>query len=547
MRLDPELGSAQHGRRLRSRRSRIAPRLAAAPLTSSRRRLRNDVDSSGSTELAPNRSTTGWRESSQLSTAGRRSSHLRSVFIVTVALLLFYFPTEKLPPWRYWNKLFPLPAVGSSSGVVGGLWQLLHFDTIVILGLFVFCGSSLLLGPLSRSGRRIRSVIGWVTLLLVTGGLLSLSDSQYPGVSLADLIGICGLLLLAILITLSRPTIGEIRWWVRSAVGGTSVIMLAGVVTFYQSFGIPSPFTLINAHFLYTTTFAGYERVTYGNGAQTDEVIMLVLPLTLYLLVARSTDWRDRMLFAVASILLVANLLITFERFALLSLGVIGILICVRLTRVGYLRTAASTIAIFATAILVSSNYLLTDSRVAFYLTGAITDTNQADSLRVRPLAWHSAINVILKSPWGIGFQMNTLDPDLPYAAAHNLFLGLAVTGGILAMVAAIVWSIWLLRNFIAALVSEIPSAESDLAFALQLCPIGYLLYTIVEDGLTYQSGIGVWIAYWFIFPILGMVLQARLVTGDESTTSRNLPSRFAARRAGLRGLSRVSIGQVPP
>lgn len=461
-----------------------------------------------------------------LSSSGRQ--RVRTSVCACAAVLMFAYPAGKYPPFRQWSNLIVLP--DSEFSTASSLSQLLNYDSLLIFALVLMLTSGAareMLRPRLSSTTRVLIV---VAVLFTAGGLVALPASNHMGLSFGRVLAHLTVILFAILLSRVELRATEVRILMAAAIAGTGLVMAGGLYAFYSSYGIPSSlFSVMFAHFDFTTSFYDYERFTYGNPAQTQEVIVLTMPLCFSMSLATGTRIFERTIYIVVGFLLLVNCVIAFERWALVVLSASLLLIMARLLYQGRKQALLIIGALIGALVVFVALPSIADGRVVLYFTRA-TQAGQADNLSDRISNWTHGIDAIRQNPWGVGFGTEIEQAGLPYGVAHNILIDTWIGGGPLAMAGAVVWLVWhlrgLLRHFWSA-ASRSPTLKSEATFGLYLGAFDLAFYAIFQAVPFYAYGIGVWMALWLVFPVLARALtdEGSNSNGPDSTARVHLPT----------------------
>jgi len=88
------------------------------------------------------------------------------------------------------------------------------------------------------------------------------------------------------------------------------------------------------------------------------------------------------------------------------------------------------------------------------------------------------------------------------------LFIDIGVEGGLVAIAGAVIWTIFHVGRFVA--VVRRGAVEEELAFALLLGPLCFVVFGIFFNSLLYFSGLMVWLAFWWCFPVMAGAVMAQ-------------------------------------
>jgi O-antigen ligase len=445
------------------------------------------------------------------------AERIRELVVGVAACLMFAYPAGKYPPFRQWSNLIALPDSGLPAA--NPLSQLLNYDSLLIFALALLVTSSGATQIVRRATSSTTRVLALVALLLTAGGLVALPASALVGISIGRLLAYLTVVVFAIVVSQLRLRAAEIRVLMAAAVAGTGLVMAAGLYAFYAAYGVPSSlFSLMYAHFDFTGKFSEYERFTYGSPAQTQEVIMLTLPVCLVMSLAPGIGRAERLFYTGVLSLLLLNSVIDFERWALATIAAVILLLIFRLVlqrRLRALALIASCITALFVLVVVPS---LADGRIVQYFSRA-TQVGQADNVSDRIANWRHGLDAIRANPWGEGFGTELAQAGLPNGVAHNLLIDTWIGGGPLAMAGVLLWLVWYLRAFFRYLRSvrcRVPAPSNEAAFGLYLGAFGLAFYSIIQAVPFYNYGLGVWLAFWLVFPVLAIALTEDSGSGGD-------------------------------
>jgi O-antigen ligase len=336
----------------------------------------------------------------------------------------------------------------------------------------------------------------------------SLFSSPYPNISGALVIGQASMLALAWILWRSRLSEQEIHLLVRASVLGTGIIMLIGLFTFYRAVGVPtSMISLINAHFLQAFKDS-YERVTFGSIGQTNSLSVMVLPLCVCMASSAYIKWKDRWLYGVVGLILAVNLLIAFERWAVVSMLLFLLFFLVRVYRGKRKWLLALLAAAVLAPVIITFNQSVFDERVTTYFKVAATGGgNEGSPLSFRLDVFAEGLRLIEDNPFGIGLGMENLRRELVVTAIHNFFLDNAFEGGVFMLIGLVIWAIWISKRFYYVLKLGERGLHIDIATGLLSGALCFLLKGLFNNNPLYTYATGVWMAYWFSFPLLAMTV----------------------------------------
>jgi O-antigen ligase len=457
-----------------------------------------------------------WYNDKQILLYGKDDPAIRRLYTILVAFLLFLYPLMKLPPIKQWEAMIQLPTLTPSFEWGNPLAALLNPDVFMVLVL-LFVSQLLGRRESSKVGHsNLIKILGWSASLVLIGGFLSLFASNLPNVSAAQLVGQASILMLTCTIWRARPCVKEIQLWLRAAVLGTCTVMAIGTYYFIDAFGIPDSIrSLVYAHFSFELFFGSYGRVTYGSIAQTEVLIMLVLPACVYMLASKLICMKVRIFYAVAVLLLLINMGIAFERWAIVTILFLAFLFLVRLYG-GNNKVALSFVAIGGIGLGIFLIQLANpDNNFLIEYFGAAIDPSEAASVTDRVAMWGTGIRLIAENPSGVGLGLLNLQTKLPWSAVHNLLLDSGVEGGILAMIGFGIWATWSVIRFFQVLRMSDGEARR-LALSLLAGAFCLVVYGIFQNYLLYSYGVGVVMAFWWAFPVL-----AELALHESQNTPR--------------------------
>ena len=95
--------------------------------------------------------------------------------------------------------------------------------------------------------------------------------------------------------------------------------------------------------------------------------------------------------------------------------------------------------------------------------------------------------------------------PELPATSSHNLWLDIGIEGGAVALAGAFFLTWAQFRAFTAALLRR---TDDGLSLALTLGVLSFTLFGMFFNSLLYFSGLMVWLAFWWWFPIIAESLR---------------------------------------
>lgn len=418
---------------------------------------------------------------------------------LAIAALLFYFPWANFPQPRFVRTaLLHVPIWGSGNERAWTITPFLVPETLVV--------AALAIAIFSRRSMRERWQSADVVILIASsalvlaGGAVSLLYSSYPGISIAGWTGRLTIFLLALVIAFSAPKPNIARLWVYAAIAGTSVMCLAGLFFFIQSFGVPTSLASLPGYRV-SPGILNYQKATYGAAGNTVDLLVLTIPSAMALAVAKSTGRAGRILLAASIVLMLANMTISFERWGWVCLVMAGVLILVfnrhnlpgRRVLVG-----ATAVGLVVAAIVFG--------QLGGYFEQALNPSS-GSNIALRFQAWSHGLNLFLAKPWGIGLGTEGVSSGLPATAGHNLFIDIAVEGGFLAAIGSLLWALRNLQLFGRVVAQASP--DDEIAFALLLGTFSFLVFGLFFNSLLYLSGLMVWLAFWWCFPVIASTLMS--------------------------------------
>jgi len=450
---------------------------------------------------------------------------------IVLALLLFYLPLAHFtPPRLFRTSLLQVPTWGSGNETGWSITPFLVPETLLIfvVGAGVLAARR---GSLWRPNSSI-SPLRWASGLMLAGSTVSLIVSQYPGISIGGLAGRCTVFALAVVMALSAPSPQAVKLWTYAVIAGTSLMCAAGLYYFYQAFGLPTSLSNLPIYRV-SPSIRNYQLATYGFASNTVDLLVVTAPLTVALVVARSSGWLARILLGVAAALMYANLLVSFERWAWVCLA-----IAVLLTVLFYRRQRRALVIAGAVLLAVAIGGATIAAQLGDYFQQALDPSSGSNTIdRLRD--WGEGLAVLIANPAGVGLGTVGTLPALTQTSSHNLFIDIGIEGGLLALVGSIVWTIHHVDQALRVILRA--DAEDELAFGLLLGALMFVVYGLFFSSLLYFSGLMVWLAVWWCFPVMASAVRGS--ASSSASTARPLRPRNDARTALGRGSMPVGSG----
>jgi len=413
---------------------------------------------------------------------------------VVTAGLLFYLPWAHFPPPRWLRTvILNVPSWGAGNETGFSITPFLVPEAIVVMALFLAALRVREFVPQVRGGSGLRP-LGIAAGLTLVGGLVSLVGSSYLGISMAGYSARLTVFLLAVVIAWSGPRRSAVQLWVYAGIAGTCVMCLAGLYYFLTDVGLPNSLMAL-PNLRVGSSIVNYQKATYGIAGNTADLLVMTTPVCLALGLGRQTRVRARPFFLLAAFVMLANLLISFERWAWICIGVSLVLIA--LFNRAQLRSWLVLLALFGAAIWGSAS--ITGGLGDYF--GQALDPGSASSLLSRSLDWQEGVAVLLDNPAGTGFGTAGTLSRLSDTSSHNLFIDIGIEGGLLALAGAIVWTVFHIQLFVRVMTRARPGEEW--AFALLLGALIFVLFGIFFNSLLYFSGLMVWLAFWWLLPVM--------------------------------------------
>jgi len=438
---------------------------------------------------------------------------------VAIALLLFYLPWANFPQPRFLRTvLLKVPTWGSGNETAWSLTPFLVPETVLvfILGLSVLSARNRTLPPPASV---LRPLV-WASGLMLAGGLVSLAASQYPGISIGGIAGRCTVFVLAGVMAFSAPTPRVIKLWTYAALAGTALMCTAGLFYFFKDFGLPTSLSSLPG-FRVSPAISEYQRATYGFGSNTVDLLVLTAPTAMVLSIAASPGWRARAFLIAAALLMYVNLLISFERWAWACMGA-----SVLLTALYYRRQRRGLVILGAAAVGALVLGPTAVSHFGGYFWQAV-DPSSGSNVLGRVHAWGEGLRFLAAHPAGAGLGMAGTLAALSETSSHNLFIDIGVEGGVLALAGSLVWAAYHTSLLVRVITRR--RAEDEWAFALLLGALMFVTFGIFFNSLLYFSGLMVWLAFWWCFPVMASAITGKAIRDHVSTSSPVVTDELAA------------------
>ena len=345
---------------------------------------------------------------------------------------------------------------------------------------------------------------------MLTSGILSLSASKYPGISLGGLAARLTVVALALTIALSSPTVRVVKLWTFAALAGTSIMCAAGLFFFLKDVSVPLDISSLPG-LRVLPGIGEYQKATYGFSSNTVDLLVMTAPIALALALAVNATRWERAFCVIALAFMTANLLIDFERWGWVCIGLAVALIAAFYRRRPIAKVIAATSAVAVLFVGFTSHQGIALVR---YFFGAI-QPGTGSSLFDRVHYWSQGLTAIAHQPLGYGLGMAGSVPALTETSSHNLFIDIGVEGGLVAIAGAVVWTIYHVSRFV--VIVRRGAVEDEMAFALLLGPLCFVVFGIFFNSLLYFSGLMVWLAFWWCFPVMAGALLTKPRSASET------------------------------
>jgi len=113
------------------------------------------------------------------------------------------------------------------------------------------------------------------------------------------------------------------------------------------------------------------------------------------------------------------------------------------------------------------------------------------------------------------------LRPELVVTAIHNFFLDAAFEGGVLMSVGLMIWAFWISRRLFQASRLTQRGLGMDMAKGLLIGTVCFVAKGLFNNNPLYTYGTGVWMAYWFSFPLLAITVLQNHKSGETHRSEK--------------------------
>jgi O-antigen ligase len=225
-----------------------------------------------------------------------------------------------------------------------------------------------------------------------------------------------------------------------------------------------------------------------------------------------------RVFLITATLLMYANLLVSFQRWAWICLALAFALTILyyrrRKSRYALLGVVAAALLLFGTTAF---------TQLGGYFQEA-TDPTSGSNITARLRDWQEGLSILFSNPAGLGFGTAGTLADLSDTSSHNLFIDIGVEGGVLALMGTVVWAVYHLRLTVGLILRA--ETDSEWSFALLLGAFTFVVYGIFFNSLLYFSGLMVWLALWWLYPVMASAIFTAPVNHAAPNSSVQLRNR---------------------
>lgn len=291
---------------------------------------------------------------------------------------------------------------------------------------------------------------------------------------------------LLLYLTFQRIQLNEwrIRLFWKAITFGALVPLVAGLVAYYQEWGIPTGAELLYSRYD-LDRMQGYLTATFGNTSNTASFLALLVPSWLVLAMGRQSRPLDRLFYAFALVVGIAHTLIVESRTLYLTLLVMipAALVTLRVSFRVLLVIGVIVLGVYL------QTYDLRD-QIAELTVGAFQGSESDQSLSERLDAMSIGIRLIGENPlFGIG-PGNSLVMHV-YTSSHQYWINEGVELGLGGLVASFALSILVFRNFVGSAIYARRrfGPAKGWSFVNALGTASFMLYGCIGN-MTWSSGV---------------------------------------------------------
>jgi len=386
--------------------------------------------------------------------------------------------------------------------------RVLPFDLDRLVGFVVFVGASVVI-VLKRRGRWRRSVLDGPALALLAAGLLAIAGraiagSEFLRDSVLQYVSLATMALLALVIFQFFSTWRTVSWTLRVFTVTATAVALVSLLALVSG----TRMLLVSGEEVRLVSGWGASNRLGGLYEQPNQfaaIMALALPTALVFQALSTTQVR-RAFWTCAAGVIMAGLLISQARSAIVGVGLGAILLGVLLIRGGLLKSSSVVWGFVAIAF---ATWLSIQTGLASELTARLSWTRQVEIAAIDPSEdrlqiWRSALAVALSNPIGVAAEGSArigADLGIEERSAHNVFLSYLVAYGFLGA-AALIWLVWrqLAGLSLAALRAE-GDAPRVIAAGLLAALVGFWVHNLAHSIIQ-------WMAVWLYFACAAAVIR---------------------------------------
>lgn len=399
----------------------------------------------------------------------------------------------------------------------------LPFDLDRVVGLVVFIGACVVI-VLKRRGRWRRSVLDAPALVLLSAGMLAIAGraiagSEFLHESILQYVSLATMALLALTIFQFFSTWRTVSWILRVFTVTATMVALVSLMALLSG----TRMLLVSGEEVRLVSGWGAENRPGGLYEQPNQfaaIMALAMPTALMFQALATTHLR-RVFWTCAAGVIMAGLLISQARSAIVGVGLGALLLGLLLVRGRLLKSSSLVWGCVAVAF---ATWLFIQTGLASELSARLSWSRQVEVAAIDPSQdrfqiWRSALAVALSHPFGVAAEGGArIGSDLGVEArsAHNVFLSYLVAYGFLGA-AALLWLAWrqLAGLGLAALRAE-GDAPRIIAAGLLAALVGFWVHNLAHSIIQ-------WMAVWLYFACAAAVIRLSRVpktAGDSVSAS---------------------------
>jgi hypothetical protein len=385
---------------------------------------------------------------------------------------------------------------------------MLSFDLDRVVGLMVFAGACVVI-VLKRRGRWRRSVLDAPALALLSAGLLAIAGraiagSEFLRESILQYGSLATMALLALTVFQFFSTWRTVSWMLRVFTVTAMIVALVSLVALLSG----TRMLLLSGEEVRLVSGWGADNRLGGFYEQPNQfaaIMALAMP-TAVMFQALATSHVRRAFWTCAAGVIMAGLLISQARSAIMGVGLGGFLLGLLLIRGKLLKSSSLVWGCVAVAF---AAWLFIQTGLVGEFLARLSWSRQVEVAAIDPSQdrvqiWRSAFAVALSHPFGVAAEGSArIGSDLGVVerSAHNVFLSYLVAYGFLGA-AAVVWLAWrqLVGLGFAALRAE-GDAPRIISAGLLAALVGFWVHNLAHSIIQ-------WMAVWLYFACAAAVIR---------------------------------------